>query len=404
MPHLLVLSHRWPEQQACSAGQHLQQILQTFLARGWQVTFASAAQTGERKADLVALGVLEQHISTDNASLFARQTADVVLFDSFTSEERYASQVTQHIPQALRVLLTDGLQSLREARQQLLRRRLIEGLDPNDFRALFATSGPELYRQMAPLDLTQRELAAIWRCDLTLLTSQAELDLLVNGFGVPEFLLHYCPPMVEPAATLRPFAERQHFVSLGDFASAAQHDALLWLRHNLWPVLRRQLPEAQLHLYGTNPSAKSMALHAPEQGLHVMGETACAGALLAGARVCLAPLRSGAGIEGALLDALRHGTPSVTTPIGAEGIQGQQPWPGSIADTAEGLAKVAAQLYSDEAQWQRAQDACWPLLMARFDRQRHATVLLGRIEHSLLHRHEQRLYNFVGAMLRRERR
>jgi hypothetical protein len=195
----------------------------------------------------------------------------VVLFDSFTSEERYASQVTQHIPQALRVLLTGGLQSLREARQQLLRRRLIEGLDPNDFRALFATSGPELYRQMAPLDLTQRELAAIWRCDLTLLTSQAELDLLVNGFGagVPAALL---PADGRASATLRPFAERQHFVSLGDFASAAQHDALLWLRHNLWPVLRRQLPEAQLHLYGTNPSAKSMALHAPEQGLHVMGE------------------------------------------------------------------------------------------------------------------------------------
>jgi hypothetical protein len=56
MPHLLVLSHRWPEQQACSAGQHLQQILQTFLARGWQVTFASAAQTGERKADLGGTG------------------------------------------------------------------------------------------------------------------------------------------------------------------------------------------------------------------------------------------------------------------------------------------------------------------------------------------------------------
>lgn len=404
MPHLLVLSHRWPESKTCSAGQHPQQILQTFLARGWQVTFASAAQVCERKADLAALGILEQHISTDNEGFFASQAADVVLFDSFLSEERYASQVTQHIPQALRVLLTGGLQSLREARQQLLRRRLVEGLDPNDFRALFATSGPELYRQMAPFDLTQRELAALWRCDLTLLTSQAELDLLVNGFNVPEYLLHYCPPMVEPAAALRPFAERQHFVSLGDFASAAQHDALLWIKHNLWPVLRRQLPEAQLYLYGANPSSRSMALHAPEQGLHVMGETACAATVLGSARVYLAPLRSGAGIDGPLLDALRHGTPCVTTPVGAEGLQGQQPWPGSIADTAEGLAKAAAQLYSDAAQWQRAQDACGPLLKARFDRQRHATVLLGRIEHSLMHIHEQRLYNFVGAMLRRERR
>lgn len=404
MPHLLVLSHRWPEPQACSAGQHLQQILQTFLAGGWQVTFASSAQPSERKADLSALGVIEQHISTDNLDFFTSQAADVVLFDSFSSEERYASQVTQHIPQALRVLLTGGLQSLRETRQQLLRRRLIEGLDPNDFRALFATSGPDLYRQMAPSESTQRELAAIWRCDLTLLTSQAEFDLLVNGFGVPDYLLHYCPPMIEPAVTSRPFAERQHFVCLGDFASAAQHDALLWLRHNLWPVLRRQLPEAQLYLHGANPSARSMALHAPEQGLHVMGEAACVETLLGSARVYLAPLRSGAGIDGPLLDALRQGTPCVTTPLAAEGIQGQHPWPGIVADTAEGLAKAAAQLYGDAAQWQRAHDACGPLIKARFDRQRHATVLLGRIQHSLVHMQEQRLYNFVGAMLRRERR
>jgi hypothetical protein len=190
MPHLLVLSHRWPEQQACSAGQHLQQILQTFLARGWQVTFASSAQTGERKADLAALGVLEQHISTDNAAFLTSQTADVVLFDSFTSEERYASQVTQHIPQALRVLLTGGLQSLRETRQQLLRRRLIEGLDPNDFRALFATSGPDLYRHMAPLDLTQRELAAIWRWRATHLASRARpAGQRLRRAGVPAALL-----------------------------------------------------------------------------------------------------------------------------------------------------------------------------------------------------------------------
>lgn len=404
MPHLLVLSNRWPQPQACSAGQHLQQILDAFLKCGWQVTFASSAEPREPKADLAALGVVEQHISAEDQGFLARQAMHVVLFDGFMSEEHFASHVAQQRPNALRVLLSGGLQSLREARQHLLRQRLIEGLDPNDFRALFATSGPDLYRQMAPTELAQRELAAVWRCDLTLLTSQAELDLLANGFGTPEYLLHYCPPLVDPPAPMRPFAERQHFVSLGDFATAAQHDALLWLKHNLWPVLRRQLPEAQLYLYGANSTASNMALHAPEQGLHVMGEAACAATLLSSARVCLAPLRSGAGVEGPLLDALRHGTPCVTTPIGAEGIQGQHPWPGSVADTAEGLAKAAAQLYSDEAHWQRAQDACVPLLNTRFDRQRHATVLLGRIEHSLKHMHEQRLYNFVGAMLRRERR
>eukprot|EP01052_Picozoa_sp_SAG31_P081938 SAG31_NODE_41910_length_274_cov_0.577143_1_plen_47_part_01 len=34
------------------------------------------------------------------------------------------------------------------------------------------------------------------------------------------------------------------------------------------------------------------------------------------ARVCLAPLRFGAGLKGKLLDAMLYGTPGVTTSIG----------------------------------------------------------------------------------------
>jgi len=113
-------------------------------------------------------------------------------------EEQFGWRVEKHCPAALRVLETSDLQSLRDARHQLLRRRLAEGLDSNDFRALFNISGPDLYRQMAGADLAQRELAAIYRSDLSLMISDVEIDLLVNGFGVPEALLHWCPLMLAP--------------------------------------------------------------------------------------------------------------------------------------------------------------------------------------------------------------
>jgi hypothetical protein len=403
MPHLLVLSLDWPEPQAGSAGQHLLQILENFAAHGWRVTFACAAEAGEHKANFAARGITEHRIEAGDAGFLTSQAADVVLFDRYRSEERFATELGRDCPQALRVLFTEGLQSLREARQHLLRRRLVEGLDPNDFRALFATPGPELYRQMAPGATAQRELAAIWRSDLTLLATEMEIDLLINGFGVPDYLLHHCPPAVEPLAAQRPFSERLGFVSLGNFGSAANLDALLWIKHNLWPMLRRRLPEARLRLYGARPSPKAMALHAPEEGFEVLGWTEDTQAVMGSARVCLAPLRFGAGITGQLLDALRCGTPSVTTPIGAEGIQGQRPWPGTVEGTAEGLAKAAAALYGDEAAWQQAQDACTPLLRLRFDRQRQGAALVGRVEHSLGQLEELRLFNFTGAMLRRSR-
>lgn len=37
-------------------------------------------------------------------------------------------------------------------------------------------------------------------------------------------------------------------------------------------------------------------------------------------RVCLAPLRFGAGLKGKIVDSWAHGTPVCTTPMGAEGM------------------------------------------------------------------------------------
>lgn len=402
MLHALVIGQAWPEPRSSAVGGHMMQILESFRARGWRITFASAANAAEHKADLASQGIAEQLIDEHFEHFIAELVPDIVLFDRFAMEEQFGPSVQKHCPNALRVLETSDLQSLREARHQLLRRRLIEGLDPNDFRALFNTSGPELFRQMAPTDLAQRELAAIYRCDLSLIISDVETDLLVNGFGVPDYLLHWCPLMLDPTAqTLRPFAEREHIVIIGNFRHAPNWDAVLWMKHNLWPMIRRRLPEAQLHIHGAYATPKALALHNPEEGFHLLGWAEDALQVMGNARLCLAPLRFGAGIKGKLADAMLCGTPSVTTPIGAEAMHGALPWPGAIAGTAEALAQACVRLYSDEAAWQQAQAACAPLLKTRYDRNRHAAALTERIEHSLAHLDEQRLYNFTGAMLRR---
>ncbi|MDR0209486.1 MAG: glycosyltransferase family 4 protein [Pseudomonas putida] len=402
MLHALVIGQAWPEPRSSAVGGHMMQILESFRARGWRITFASAANAAEHKADLASQGVAEQLIDEHFEHFIAELAPDIVLFDRFAMEEQFGPSVRKHCPNALRVLETSDLQSLREARHQLLRRRLIEGLDPNDFRALFNTSGPELFRQMAPTDLAQRELAAIYRCDLSLIISDVETDLLVNGFGVPDYLLHWCPLMLDPTAqTLRPFAEREHIVTIGNFRHAPNWDAVLWMKHNLWPMIRRRLPQAQLHIHGAYATPKALALHNPEEGFHLLGWAEDALQVMSNARLCLAPLRFGAGIKGKLADAMLCGTPSVTTPIGAEAMHGALPWPGAIAGTAEALAQACVRLYSDEAAWQQAQAACAPLLKTRYDRNRHAAALTERIEHSLAHLDEQRLYNFTRAMLRR---
>ncbi len=397
--HILVIARAWPQ-----PNRPMLQRLQSLLARGWQVTFASPGAPGQDDADLSAMQAVRL-VDSDFERMLGELAPDAVLFEHFELEERFAWRVEQHCPDALRMLDSGDLQSLREGRHALLRRRLALGLDPNDFRELFATSGSDLYQQMAPAELTRREIAAIHRSDLSLVVSDVEMDLLVNGFGVPPALLHWCPPMPEaPRTATAPFSEREHIIAFVDFRDPADRDSLLWLKHNIWPMIRRHLPDAQLHVHGPSPTAKALALHDPAGGLLIFEQGAEPATLLGKARLCLLPLRFGAGIKGVLLDAMLAGTPSVTTPIGSEAMQGGQAWPGLVSATAEGLAKAVIGLYADEARWNQAQRDAAALLDSHFNRRWHAAALAERIEQTLMELADQRLYNFTGAMLRQQRR
>ncbi len=200
---VLVIGYVWPEPRSSAASGHVMQILDTFLQQGWDITFSSPAGPGEHKADLTALGIREVPIELNNSSfdVFIRELApDIVLFDQFMMEEQFGWRVEKQCPDALRVLETSDLQSLRHARHQRLKERLKDDPDNQDFSALFAPALREEFELMADTDLAKREVAALYRCDLNLMISEVEIQLLVEQFQVPGELLHWCPLMLAPRA------------------------------------------------------------------------------------------------------------------------------------------------------------------------------------------------------------
>lgn len=401
---VLVIGYVWPEPTSSAAGGHMMQLLHCFVAQGWQVTFASPAKVGEHKADLAALGIAEQTIELNNDS-FDRFVGvlqpDMVLFDRFMMEEQFGWRVELHCPQAVRVLETCDLQSLRDARQGLLKERLQASDDENDFTALFDISPDILYQHMSEADVTQREVAAIFRCDLSLMISPFESQLLVERFGVPPDLLHDCPLMVEPLPTPPlDFEQRANFVCIGNFRHAPNWDAVLWLKNQVWPRIRKRLPRAELHVYGAYTPPKATALHNPAHGFLVKGWAADALQVVGQARVALAPLRFGAGIKGKLLDAMLCGTPSVTTPWGAEGMRTGDRWPGEIGRSADELAEAAVLLYDHKEQWHAAQIQCREHLLAAYAMEHHAQALARRLQQLHANLPQHRRANFIGAMLR----
>ncbi|VVP37753.1 hypothetical protein PS862_04712 [Pseudomonas fluorescens] len=401
---VLVIGYVWPEPRSSAAGGHMMQILETFLEQGWDITFSSPAGTGEHRADLAALGIREVPIELNNSSFdtFIRQLApDVVLFDRFMMEEQFGWRVEKHCPDALRVLETSDLQSLRDARHQRLKERLKASDDTHDFSELFAKALRAEFEFMAETDLAKREIAAIYRCDLNLMISEVEIELLVEQFKVPRNVLHWCPLMVDlPSAPSPAFEDRAHFLSIGNFRHAPNWDAVLWMKTTLWPLIRERLPAAQLHIYGAYTPPKATALHNAAQGFHVMNWAEDALHVMSAARVCLAPLRFGAGIKGKLVDAMLCGTPSVTTPIGAEAMHGDEPWPGAVTRTARAFADCAVQLYTDKTRWLDAQAQGVQLLASRYQRTSHGPALIARINECRQQLAVIRRDNFTGNMLR----
>ena len=214
----------------------------------------------------------------------------------------------------------------------------------------------------------QRELASIYRCDLTLVCSPYEIQLLTETYGVPKNKLCLAPlfgdwesPKGEPASgdANRSFQERQDFVFIGGFRHAPNVDAVRRLHDHLWPLIRQhpQLNHTNLHVYGAYcPPQLQQELHQPHQGFLVHGFAPCVQSLLRDKRVMLSPLSFGAGIKGKHVDAWKVGLPVVTTPIGSEGMLGDDDDDGSfggvVATNDAAFVRAAHKLYTDQQAWE----------------------------------------------------
>ncbi|HDK37660.1 MAG TPA: glycosyltransferase, partial [Thiolapillus brandeum] len=278
---VLVIGYVWPEPNSSAAGSHMLSLLRIFRAEGYQVIFSSPAQRSDYMANLAAEGMESVDIILNDSSFDAfvmELQPDYVLFDRFLMEEQFGWRVEQACPEAMRILDTEDLQCLRGARQQAHReQRQVQKKD------LFS-------------NLAKRECAAILRCDLSLIISDYEMTLLRETFNINSEILHHLPFMLTPQEQMpadKAFSERKHFVTIGNFRHAPNWDSVLYLQQ-IWPLLRKALPDAQLHIYGAYPPKKAMALNNPKTGFLIKGWAEDAITVLSDARVCLAPLRFGA--------------------------------------------------------------------------------------------------------------
>ncbi|WP_108425534.1 glycosyltransferase [Flagellimonas amoyensis] len=390
---LLVIGHVWPEPKTTAAGSRMLQLLESFISFGYEITFASTAAKTGFSLDLTSLGITEATIVLNHSSFddfLVKLKPDMVIFDRFMVEEQFGWRVVEFAPKALRILNTEDLHSLRKAREEAAKKDQKFTLD-----------------QWRNHPMTLREASSIYRSDITLMISPYEMDLLQQELAIPEALLFHLPFMAdaispETVQQWPSFEERSDFVCIGNGKHAPNVDSLAVLKNTIWPLIRKELPSANLYIYGAYLPQMVKDMHHPKTGFHVEGWAENVGDVLQKHRLLLAPLRFGAGIKGKLLDAMIHGIPSITTSIGSEGMHAGLPWNGTVTDDWASFARAAMELYQHQKQWTVAQTNGTALINTLYQKetlQNRLKIHVSEVIENLVRHRDQ---NFIGQLLHHE--
>ena len=378
---LLVLSTVWIEPKSSAAGYRMLQILDLFKSLNYEVHYATTSQKSDFAfADGISTYSIE--LNSDSFDSFVQNLEpDAVLYDRFMVEEQFGWRVRNYFPNIPQFLDTEDLHFLRRSRAKSVR----------------TSSDLNLFTEDA-----KREVAAIWRCDLTFMISQVEIDILKENFQLQENQLIYMPFIAKNVDyenhETTSFEDRCGFLSIGNFRHEPNMDAFRELR-KIWPKIH-QKTNAELHCYGAYPTDEVLKMSDSKIGFYVKGRADEVSHLMRKYRVLLSPIRFGAGQKGKFFDAMKYGLPSVTTSIGSEAMVFEnQDWPGLISDDADGFIKAAIQMYSDKDLWENKSSERITILSENFSSNftNVASQKVVYLEDNLL---EHRKQFFLGEIMK----
>ena len=383
MKNLVIIGKVFPEPNSTAAGSRMIQLVDLFLAQNYQITFLSTASVSENSFDLSSKNISFQNIVLNDSSfdeLIKNLNPEIVIFDRFTTEEQFGWRVSEQVPNAVKILDTEDLHFLRTAREKAFRQnKFLENSDLIN-------------------DVFKREIASILRCDLSLIISEFEMNLLIEKFKIDENILFYLPLFAEVKKSKTPFSERKNFISIGNFLHEPNWHTVLQLK-KLWKDIKNQLPEAEIHIYGAYASEKVFQLHNEKEGFIIKGRAENVEIIFNTAKVLLAPIPFGAGIKGKLLESMQFGLPNVTSTVGAESMHGNLDWNGFITDNENEFIEKAVLLYQDENLWQTSQEDGFKIIENRFKKELFEPHFIHKIQEISENLEFHRNQNFLGQIL-----
>ncbi|MGZ3650138.1 MAG: glycosyltransferase [Bdellovibrionota bacterium] len=399
-PRILVLAKTMPLHDRASGDYRLSRILEILAGGGFEVDFLSTTHTAVHREsgkleylprdslfppdklelldqryidDLSRLGVntvnraepspftVRSAPRFDIRAALRKKAYDIVWVEFFYLAEEYIDDIRRFQPGARVICDSVDLHFRRLARQCNFMEGQVSYLvnSRHEKKSTRTRSHREhLADQRRHADhVRDCEIKAYQKCDAVVMVSQDDHDELIRHCpNLPVLLVPniHKPADAAAAAKPTPFARRQGCVFVGNFDHNPNVSSCVFLKHEVAPLLEKE--SIRFQLVGSNPPkvVRTMGEHGPAAALfEVTGYVPEVLPYLESARVSVAPVLFGAGMNGKIGEALYAGLPVVTTALGALGMGLTHEETCLVADDPALFAAHIRRLHSDEVLWNR---------------------------------------------------
>jgi GT2 family glycosyltransferase/SAM-dependent methyltransferase len=356
-PHVLVVDHFVPTWDRDAGSLRMLNIMRALIGLGARVSFMpdnfTHTQPYTRMLQQMGVEVLygQLDVNAELATIGPRLSMAILSRPHVAS--RWLDSIREFAPAATVAYDTVDLHWLREARRNAI------GASP---ASAFGTGNGHA-EALGPraIALRELELAMIRATDTTFVVSDSERAQVQRDVPGAEVLVVPTVHDVEPFVP--PPEERTGILFVGGFQHPPNVDAAVSLIKEIMPAVWRALGDVRVTIVGSNPPPEVQVLASSR--VDVTGWVEDLQPLLDGARLMLAPLHYGAGMKGKITQALSVGLPVVTTPIGAEGLEGHEEECMLIADDPQRLATETIRAYRDNELWRELSRAGQKLILTQ---------------------------------------
>lgn len=240
--------------------------------------------------------------------------------------------------------------------ETMIWRRYVEQSPDPLRRAYFQSQAGRMFRFERDMCRAAARVIAVSPQDAALMQKMFGVDAVSIPTGV-DLEYHRRPPAPAHSSDL---------IFVGSMDWLPNSDAIKYFVAEILPLIRRRKPDCTLAVVGRAPSPDIQALVKDDPRITVTGTVPDVRPYLWGATVSIVPLRIGGGTRLKIYEAFAAGTATVSTTIGAEGLDVTHPTNIRVADTPQAFADECLSLLLDPAQREAVSATALHLVTSRF--------------------------------------